>query len=106
MKKLNVKGIYNFGNITRYVIELREDINLNLMSILSSLGFDEETSNKLDFIVDEASLDYLYLNSNGMECHLFIKDGFLNFILKTNLDKEIVNKIMKKEFDFFNQNES
>ena len=103
MKKLKISGIssekYPKGRIDIFRIPLSEDLVFNMEGLFKDLGFDKEVINDLDIHYPSTRGRYFFY-SNNVKAHLFFDGNELNLIFDTTLDREEINKIVEKYFQF------
>jgi hypothetical protein len=94
-----ITGIHNYGNVHKYEIKAKPDLQGIFCRLFSDLGFGEEGVEAVDTTLDHISNDYLYVEGKGIEAHFFITEEYINLVLKTKMAQEKLNAIIAKHFE-------
>ncbi|MFH1310924.1 MAG: hypothetical protein ABIH65_00780 [Nanoarchaeota archaeon] len=106
MEKLKIVGMsseeYNGGRIDSFTIDLPEKSphHSHIIPLFLELGFPrEEVLDKLDVILQEVGYLFIYGNPK-IKAHLIVEDESLSIKFDTSINREKINKIVEKYFQF------
>ena len=102
MEKGKIVSVRNYDTLHRYIIKKQQNIHGLFCNLFHDLGLSDDAVGEVDIIFDDLDNDYIYIDeaNRSVEIHFFVTKDIINFIIKTEMNQEELNRKIAKYFTF------